>query len=210
MTKNEVFTSRCLLAVATVAALMLAGCGILPRVSEPVDLYTLTPKTSFGDTLPQVDWQLVVDKPSAPAGIESARLALSRSPYTLEYFARASWIDSAPAMVQRLLIESFESSGKIVGVGREAIGLRSDYILVSDLREFEAVYDAGDGPPEALVRLNVKLVQMPERRIVASQTVESRSRASSTAIADIVVAFDEALGKVLKDIVVFTLTTRQH
>lgn len=189
------------------ALLGTAGCNLLPRVQEPLDLYTLTPKTSYDTPLPKVDWQLVVELPVAAAGLDTPRIAVSRSPFALEYFARASWIDNAPAMIQTLLIESFESTGSIVAVGREAIALRPDFILRTDLREFQAVYREGDPVPEVWVRMNAKLVQMPERRIVASETFERRVRAAGTAFQDALAAFDEALGGVIKQIVVFTLTS---
>jgi cholesterol transport system auxiliary component len=187
--------------------LLLAGCEILPKVSEPIDLYTLTPKTRYPEDLPQVGWQLIVEHPVAAAGLDTARIALQHTPYTLQYYARASWTDNAPAMVQTLLIESFESTGKILAVGREAIGLRPDYILKTDLREFQALYYDTEGPaPTILVRMNAKLVEMPDRRIVASNTFESRVPAASNSFKDIIAAFDEALGQVIKRIVISTLT----
>ena len=47
------------------------------------------------------------------------------------------------------LIESFDNSGKIVGVTRESTQLRADYILQSDLREFQAELDSRGGAPFA-------------------------------------------------------------
>ncbi len=188
-------------------ALTLGGCEILPKVGIPTDLYTLTPKTSFGNDLPQVNWQLIVELPVAAAALDTVRIALQHTPYTLEYYARAAWTDNAPAMVQTLIIESFESTGRILAVGREAIGLRPDFILKTDLREFQAIYyETETLAPNILVRMNAKLVQMPERRIVSSHTFDHRTPAASDSFKDIIEAFDVALGRVIKNIVVATLT----
>lgn len=205
-TKMTMYMRRAMsvFAIMTGAA-WLSGCDLLSTVQEPVDLYTLTPKTTYNEPLPKVDWQLVVEEPIAAAGLVTPRVALQRTPYTLEYYANAAWTDNAPAMVQTLLIESFEATNSIVAVGREAIGLRPDYILKTDLREFEALYD-GDNPiPEVWVRINVKLVQMPDRKIVASHTASRRIPAPTGKLPDIIATFDEALDKVLKEIVIFTL-----
>src|SRR5690606_23319519 len=118
----------------------------------------------------------------------------------------AAWTDNAPTMVQNLLIESFETTRRIVGVGREAIGLRPDFFLRTDLREFGATYEDPEQPPVVVVRINAKLVEMPERRIVAATTVERRIRATGNRLEVVLVAFDEALGSALKEIVAFTLT----
>ena len=89
-------------------ALFVAGCDILPKVQDPTTLYTLTPKTTFPPDLPQVNWQLVVELPTAAAGIDSSRIALTHNAFTLEYYAKAAWTDNAPGMIQSLLVESFE------------------------------------------------------------------------------------------------------
>jgi cholesterol transport system auxiliary component len=186
---------------------VLAGCSILPKVQDPTTLYTLTPKNTFPPDLPSVNWQLVVELPTAAAGIDSSRIALSHDPFTLEYYAKAAWTDNAPGMVQTLLIESFERTGKIVAVGPESAGLRPDYILKTDLREFQANYRNGDPLPTVVVRVSAKLVAMPQRRIVRAIDTDKSVKATGPKFEDVLTAFDDALGHVLKEIVVYTLTT---
>ncbi|MBV8536945.1 MAG: membrane integrity-associated transporter subunit PqiC [Alphaproteobacteria bacterium] len=186
------------------AAGLLTRC-TLPGSGEPPQLYKVTPKTTFDSSLPSVDWQLVVDRPIAAAGLNSQKIALQRSAVTLDYFARANWTDTAPDMIQSLLIGSFESTGKIRAVSRESTQLRPDYALQSELRDFQAEYDAGARPPLVRVRLNVKLIRMPERVIVADTTVERTARAEGTDMANIVLAFDQALGEVMKRVVEWAL-----
>ncbi len=187
----------------------LPGCGLLPQVSVPVQLYTVTPKTSYPETLESVDWQLVVELPNAATSLDTPRIALQRTPFTLEYYAGSAWTDNAPLMVQTLLIESFESTRSITAVGREGVGLRPDYVLKTDLREFEAIYEEGSPNPVIWVRINAKVVKMPERRIVSSATFERREASAGTKLPDIVAAFDEALGHTLKRIVLFVLEEPQ-
>src|SRR5262249_46561489 len=154
--------------------------------SEPVDLYTLTPKTTFPESLPKVDWQLAVEEPVAPSSLDTPRIALQHSLLTLEYYAKASCTDNAPALVLTLLIESFESTGSSPGVGRDAISLRADYLLKTDLRAFQATYDDGNPAPTIWIRLNAKLVKIPERRIVGSKTFERKMTAASGKLTDVV------------------------
>lgn len=192
------------LAAVAGMALAIASCG-LPGGGEPPQLYTLTPKSTFEANLPRVDWQLVVERPVASAGINTQRIAVQRSPVTLDYFARASWTDQAPALVQTLLIESFENSGKIRAVTRESSHLRPDYILQTELREFQAEYDKPGQAPQVHVRLNGKLIRMPDRTIIATQTADRLVRAEKSDMESVVVTFDEALGKVMKQIVEWAL-----
>ena len=193
---------RSLLAIAATA--LLPGCE-LPGSGDPPQLYKATPKTTFESGLPAVDWQLVVDRPQASVGLNSQRIALQRTPVTLDYFAHANWTDTAPEMVQSLLIQSFESTGKIKAVSRESTQLRPDYALQSELRDFQAEYDAAGRPPLIRVRLNAKMVRMPERVIIGSNTVERTARAEGSDMSNVILAFDKALGEVMKRIVEWAL-----
>jgi cholesterol transport system auxiliary component len=207
---------RCFVSVA-VLSVLLSACVELPGSGDPSRLYVLTPKSTFPENLPTVDWQLLVEVPVSAAGLNTARIAARHSPIELNYIGAANWTDFVPRMVQSLLVESFENSGKIIGVGREAIGLRSDYLLKTEVREFQAEFDgtkigsakattAPESPPEVRVRINAKLIKMPQRSIIASQTFENLVKSDENSMDLIIHAFDDALGKALKDIVVWSLT----
>ncbi|MDP7343523.1 MAG: ABC-type transport auxiliary lipoprotein family protein [Alphaproteobacteria bacterium] len=196
------------LAVLLVAAFALAGCtleGMLSSGAPAPSLYVLTPKSTFSGDLPNVDAQLVVEVPIASEGLNTHRIALRDSPLTLDFFANARWTERAPQMVQTLLVESFENTGKIVSVARQGVDLRADYALKTELREFQAEYSSRDEAPQVWVRLNAKLVRMPARIIVASQTFEARHAAAGSTMKDVVFAFDDSLNKVLKKSVVWTM-----
>lgn len=189
---------------ALAGVLALVGCA-LPGAGEPPQLYTLTPKSTFDQALPTVEWQLIVERPVASAGLNSPRIAVQRSPVTLDYFARANWTDQAPQMVQTLLIESFENTNKIRAVSRESTQLRADYVLQVELREFQAEYDQAGAPPSARVRLNGKLIRLPDRTIVGNRTSERVVRAEKADMESVILAFDDSLGKVMREMVEWTL-----
>lgn len=201
-------------ALAAVLALalgpMLAACDLpVPGQGPPPVLYRLTPKSTFDGDLPTVGWQLILEIPVADAGLSSTRVALQRSPTRMEYYARSSWTDRAPLMVQTLMIESFENSRRIVAVGRESVGLRADFILKSELREFQAEYFNGD-LPRVRVAINAKLVEMPRRNIIGSQSFEAVAEAEADNMSEIIAAYDQALGAVLKDLVAWTLLAGEN
>ncbi|MEQ8247712.1 MAG: ABC-type transport auxiliary lipoprotein family protein [Alphaproteobacteria bacterium] len=186
---------------------LLAGCGVLPGGGPPADMFTLTPKNTFDTGLPAADWQLVVEEPSAAGGLQVQNIALRTRAIELQYFAGARWTERAPRMVQTLLVESFENSGKIVAVGRQTIGLRSDFNLKTELREFQAEYTKPNLPPTVHVRLSARLIKQPRREIIASENFDARVVAESTAMEDVILAFDDALGKVIRKTVEWSLTS---
>ncbi len=190
-----------------VAALPLSAVGcatLLPTGSAPPKLYTLTPASGFPPEGRRVTWQLLVDVPTSPAALDTDRIALSRSPTTIDYFADAAWTDRAPLLVQSLLVESFENSGRISAIARESLALRADYILRPELRHFEADY-TGSGPPSGHVEIGLKLVKMPDRGIMAQRRVETRAAASDNQVPVIVEAFNAALHDAMRQAVGWTL-----
>ena len=184
-------------ALGLLACLALGGCAAALGLAraEPPRLYELTPTSTFAADLPHLDARLSVEVPTATAGLNVARIALRPTPSTLEYYARASWIDVVPVMVQHLLLESLENAGRLDVVGRGLVGVRADYALLTEVREFQAEYQ-GSGPPQVRVRIHARLVRLPRRTSLAATAEEVVVRAADTSMPAIVQAFDEAFGRI--------------
>ena len=129
------------------------------------------------------------------------RIALVQASGQLDYYADAGWQDRLPYVVQGSLIEAFEASGRMQSVGRDTEGLKSDYLLVSDIRDFQARYAAPDTPPSAVVRIVAKLIAARTRTIVMSTDARSDVQASQNNVAAVIAAFNQALTTVQQKIV---------
>ena len=192
--------------LSSAACLMpLTGCSLLFAQPTP-QLYRLAPQTEAAPNERPVHQQLVIVLPVSPQSLDTDRIALTRNRTTLDYFAAASWTDRSPVLLQGLLIRAFEDSGRIIGVGRDSSGLTPDYLLETDLREFEAHYgEAGNQLPTVTVSLVAKLVKMPDRHIIGSLRVAEQDPAARNDLTSIVDAFDRAIAKVLTHVIDWTL-----
>jgi cholesterol transport system auxiliary component len=192
--------------IAAGMALGLAGCAGLFVASAPGKLYRLPPADNFSAGLPRSSALLVIDRPQAPAGIDTDRIALSASPLTLDYFAQSEWTDRLPDLMQSLLLASFENSGAITAIDRNTGGLRADYVLRTEIRHFEAVYETQNAPPRIRVALIVRLESVRERAILTERRFEARVPAAANDVPAIVAAFAAATDAVLREIVEWTLS----
>lgn len=200
---------RRLFLLGGMAAALLAGACTVISPTAP-QLYTLTPATDFPAASGAVaPWQLLVEAPAAAASLDTPRIAVAQTATAIDYFADVSWTDRAPKMIQGLLVESFENSHRIVSVGRDTVGLRSDFVLKAELRDFQAEYaaPADSTPSQVRVRLSVKLVAMPQRTIEAGEVFEAVVPVNSRGFPTIVNAFDTALKTVMTQTVAWTLRT---
>lgn len=190
---------------AGASGLVLAGCADVVGPPPAPKLYVLTPPLPGPLAGSKVPWALSIEIPAASAGLDSDRIALTRPPSGLDYYADAAWADHLPALAATALVEAFEGSTRIAAVARESDGARADYVLNSDLREFSCRYDAGEGAPLAVVRLGVRLVDARSRKIAGTAVFAKDVRASANSVPAAVAALTVAFGAVLAELVPWVL-----
>jgi cholesterol transport system auxiliary component len=152
-----------------------------------------------------VDWSLMVERPSADASIDTPRIART-SGVEIEYYAGATWIDRPPVMIEPLIVQSFRSSKAIAVVADRSFDFEPDFLLQTDITAFEAM-ETASGSPDVRAAMAATLIRMPRREVVGATEIEETLTAQARDLESIAVAFDEALGKVLKRLVEWTLRT---
>jgi cholesterol transport system auxiliary component len=168
-------------------------------------LYILRPEVAAPAGNP-VRWRLAVGTPDASASLDTERIALSRTATTMDYFANAAWTDRVPAMIQRLLLQTFDASNRIVAVSRDTTGIENDYLLETEIRDFEARYDTPEAAPQIIVTIQARLARMPQREIVAGVNVRQQAQATANGLDAIVLAFNQAAGSAVSQVANWTLT----
>ncbi|HEV2607366.1 MAG TPA: ABC-type transport auxiliary lipoprotein family protein [Xanthomonadaceae bacterium] len=198
-------------AIASIVLLLpLIGCGSLLPKSEPQEIITSQVHVDPDPAWPQVGWQLTVAQPSASDILDSRRMAVIPSPGRIEVYKGVAWDDTVPNIVQDTVVHAFEDSGKILAVGHQTAGLHTDYLLMLELRDDQAVYRTPSAPPEVTLVVNAKLIDFASSRAVASRTFRETVPATGTAVPAVAQAFDSALGAFVHELVGWTLDSGQQ
>lgn len=198
-------TIRMRLSFALPLLFVLGGCSILGKQKEPATLYAPDPRVQADPSWPDVDWQLSIGRPEASRMADSLRIAVRPSADEMQVYKGASWTKPPSEMVEDAVLRALEDSGKIPGVARQGSGVTADYKLVMDLRRFESDY-AGGTTPSATIELNAKLLHSAGGQdVVASRTFVQSVPAASTAVPDVVDAFNRGLGQIAHDVAGWTL-----
>jgi cholesterol transport system auxiliary component len=202
---SKFLLNRRTLLVAGISSVALGACSNLIGPPAAAPLYMLRPKvpSAAGRTVP---WQISVMLPEAPQSLDTDRIALVQPGDVMDYYANAAWQDRLPFLVQQALIEAFEANSRITAVGRDTDVLRSDYILQTDIRDFQAEYAVADTPPTAQVRIAAKLIAARTRTITQIITATKDVPTTQNSIPAATQAMNEALGSVLQQIVDWTLS----
>jgi cholesterol transport system auxiliary component len=183
------------------AALMLAGCGdILPKPPPAPALYRLTAAGDFPVGAAMLPTQLQIEVPSAEAGLDTTRIALSRSATSLDYFADSAWTDRLPLLLQAQLLASFQNAHRLVALAGAGSAARGDVILDIALRHFEAQYGAS-GPPQWRIELNADLVSAVDRKVIATRLFTADVAVPANNMTAIVAGADQAWRGVAAQIV---------
>jgi cholesterol transport system auxiliary component len=198
---------RQLLRAGVALPLTLASCQ-LPGAGPPPREFRVTPKTTFDENLPRVDWALVVDRPDTDPSFDTRRIART-SGVEVEYYADATWVDRPPAMIEPMIIQSFRNSGAIEVVAGRRSDVRPDFMLQTTITAFQS-QPSESGPFEARVVISASLMAMPRRRVVGTTEIGRSVPAVAATLDATAAAFDDALGKVLKRLVEWTLVTGQE
>jgi cholesterol transport system auxiliary component len=177
---------------------LLTGCStILPARAPAPDLYQLSP-VALKQSAKPIAAQIVVDVPLAARGLDTDRIVVRSDPNAVKYLAGVRWSDRVPRLVQSALIQGLESAGAFSGVGRPEDGIRSNYVLLSDLRAFDALGTGFMGGTKVQVVLAVKLVR-PGGEVVASKLITKETAAKGSGNSGIVAAFDDAVKDVAEE-----------
>lgn len=183
-------------ALAAWCATGLAGCG-----SPQLASYDLASARVGGLRANAVRGVLAVNIPHADSSLDTDRILIREGGDRLAYLAGAKWADSLPGLLQSRLIGTFENARQLKAVGRP--GKSSDYSLSTDIRKFEVDVTTG----EARVELVARIFSDQTGRPLAAKIFSASAPAPSTAGGAAARALDEALGDVLRRIVLWTVST---
>jgi cholesterol transport system auxiliary component len=179
---------------------MLAGCG----AGTNNDTYDLASVRITPPKAAVTKRQLLIANPTALKMLDSDMVVVRVSGTEVQYLAKSQWGDRLPLMVQSKLVEAFDSTGKLAGVGKPGQGLAIDYQLISDIRTFEI---ETDGTRRANVVISVKLLNDRNGTVIAQKVFSATVPARGDTNQGLINALSQAFGKVTSDIVTWTLTT---
>ncbi|SCB56456.1 cholesterol transport system auxiliary component [Rhizobium aethiopicum] len=177
-------------------ALILSGCGTAAKN----DTYDL-PSAVDGDGPAAKSRQILIASPTALRALDSEQIVIRVSPSEIQYLSRAQWGDKLPRIVQSKLVEAFENSGRLGGVGMPGQGLAIDYQIVTDIRSFEI--DASSGN-QAVVEISAKILNDRNGSVRAQKVFRAMAPAGGDN-PGFVKGLDRAFSAVVSEIVSWTL-----
>lgn len=190
---------------------LLAGCtSLLGGSKKATTIYAPDAHAQAMQEWPQVRWQLAMGRASGARSADSLRIMVRPTPNELQVYKDAQWSKSPGDMLEDGVLHALEDSGRIAVVARQGSGFASDYRLLLDVRRFESDY-AGAAIPSATIEVTAKLLHVKDQQLAGSRTFLKTQPAATTAVPDVVAAFEQALTSISGELAGWTLVTgEQH
>ena len=193
--------------VISIIALWLAGCSsFLGGSKTPTTIYAPVGRAQVPAEWPSVRWSLALGRSYGGRGADGLRIAVRPTPNELQVYKGAQWSRPPGEMLEEGILQTLEDSGRIATVARQGSGIGADYRLLLDVRRFESDY-AGNDVPNAMIEVTAKLLHVKTQQLAGSRTFLQTQPAASTAVPDVVAAFEQALTATSREIAGWTLIT---
>ena len=190
-------------ALTVFAILGLAGCSALSSLTDattPLEAFELRAPADPPQVRGSVRRDLVIETPAAGGALDTDRIMIRPGPLQAQYLPGARWTDTAPVMLQNLMLRAFEDTNALRYVGRRPLGGAGDYVLVSELTDFQAELDATGQGVTTRLRMTVRLVREADASVMGSRTIQTTAQAASTDTLAVVQSFDQATADALEEL----------
>lgn len=186
------------LATMLVATVLCAGCvgSLLESDKEAPEVYRLA-GVVLADRGEPLALALAVAPPRASAALDTERIAVVRPDSRFDYFSGVRWAESAPQMLQQLLVRALADDGRFATVVAAPSRVPADLTLDVELRSFEAVYAGEAGVPLVRVEMQVTLVDVRKAKRLASFLVRTESTAADNRRTAVLESFERATAEAL-------------
>jgi len=187
----------------TIAALLMALSVSACASSKKLDTFDLSSASPSVSSPKKQGRQILIAAPSALKALDGENIVVRSGPNSISFLKGAQWADRLPNIVQSRLVQAFESTGRLGGVGRPGEGLAIDYQVISDIRTFNINVSGGDA---AVVEIAIKILNDKNGTVRSSHVFRSSSLVSGEGNASYIAALDRAFDSAASDIVTWTLS----
>jgi cholesterol transport system auxiliary component len=175
---------------------------VLKSDNEAPDLYRLAASSASGTNAgagPVLTHAITVARPRSASSLDTERIAVTTPGHGFDYLAGARWADTAPQMVQQMLVDMLIAGGRFATAVAAPSRVPTDLLLEVELRHFEAIYASVGSPPRVLVELQGNLVDVRRGVRVASFGSRAEATAARNDRTAVIAAFEDATARAAQD-----------
>jgi cholesterol transport system auxiliary component len=181
------------------AVMFLSGCAV----------NATAPSTYVVNTLPCVSKHprhkvtIFIAVPTASSIYASTDMAYTQRPYQVAYFVKNSWAATPSQMLQPLMVQTLQNTGHFASVSSLFGSGQFDYLLDTQILQFEQDYTSGHNVFH--LRVRAQLIRSATNQLIASKDFSIDLQAPQDTPYGGVYAANAATRDMLAELATFTL-----
>ncbi|MEM0908313.1 MAG: ABC-type transport auxiliary lipoprotein family protein [Pseudomonadota bacterium] len=178
---------------------LVAACGGRDSIEAIYTLSAAENPAAAGGTSAQI----LVPEPRALESLASNRIAVKPTPLTLAYYPSVALEDSAPKVLQRIMLDTFQNTGRVNAVGLPGQSLLINYQVVTEVRAFQAETFNGN---RARIEVSAKLLNDANGRVIRDRVFVAVAPMAGDSAEAAAVGLNAAAQNLASDVVAWALT----
>lgn len=185
----------------------LTGCGAIDALnsaSAPARGFELRLPAEMPRAASASRRHVTVEVPETSGALATDGMLIRTSGVEAAFLPGAQWTDDLPLMVQTLLLRGLAASEGYAFVGREPLGLSGDYVILTELVDFQGAARPAaesDAPHvTAQVSLQIRVVREADARVIGNRRFSREVPAAGDDAAQLAEAMDQAMAALLPEI----------
>lgn len=187
-------------------ACLLSACSLLPT-SEQVQIYRLPTITSAHNQAETLNWSLRLMTPHTNQTLDSVRIAVIPEGNLITNYKGIRWSERAPVLLRDRLLDAFQTDGRLQTITSDTSTFNVDVELTSELSAFQSEYR--NGKPEIRIILDMHLVNSQSQQVVTSHRFDVRQSSKNSDTKSVVQAFGLACDSLSREVVDWTINSKQ-
>ena len=188
------------LAAACIAALLLAGCSVLPK-GEVLQVWQ-PPENDAAIVPARADFSIRVDTPNTTGMLANNAIVVMPAAGQVSTYKGARWVDPPVVLVRQRLVDAFMAA-RLSSVTTDDDRFYSNWSLSGDLRAYQTEYRSGS--PTIVVRYDAQLRRGGSRRVFAAKSFVITTQPADAQVPEVVRAFGTADDQLAQQVVAWTL-----
>jgi len=207
LTKRRLNACRLLRGTSALVLVVLiaAACSFPGKQQAPARLTYLLQGSTTSASPPAAEARrclsLRVSTPESAPGFGTSRMAYTKQPPRLDYFAFNEWVDTPARMLAAMMETQLDASGLLGAVLTGSADLRTDLRLDSELKWLQQDFSGGNSSLRLAVKL--ALIDVPNRKLLDSKTFSYTETANDATPEAGVAAANRAADRFLAELTTF-------
>ncbi|MDF3831910.1 ABC-type transport auxiliary lipoprotein family protein [Cupriavidus basilensis] len=182
---------------------LLSGCALLSPARTEINKYVLNTIPSSIPIARPHSATLLVLPPQTASIYASTRMLYTSRAYQIEYFSENEWAATPEQMIQPLIINTLRSTRYFSNVMSPPDYGSHTFVLRTDILELRQDFTAD--PAILKITIRFDLSREAASQVIATKEFSVREPMQARTPYAGVVAANEALGKVLRDLAIFVI-----